>query len=57
MTAALLWLAGWLFACGVESGFRGGTVDITVSGLLMGLATWPAALGEVVGEFMRGRRL
>lgn len=57
MTAALLWLAGWLFACGVESGFRGGTVNITVSGLLMGLATWPAALGEVVGEFMRGRRL
>ncbi len=55
MTAALLWLAGWMFTAGVAAGFRGGTEGGTLSGFLLELATWPAALGEAVGEFMRGR--
>jgi len=56
MTAAFLWLAGWMFTAGVAAGFRGGTEGGTLSGFLLELATWPAALGEAVGEFMRGRR-
>jgi len=56
MTAALLWMAGWMFTAGVATGFHGGTEDWTLSGFLLRFATWPAALGEAVGEFMRGRR-